>query len=172
MTSMPIHRIAARVVTAALLVWSACTTHADPLADDSAVRCSLQSASLNFGFLTLHRQSPVAGEGEAVVACQNSATALRRVELWLSFPTMGPETAVLQSNQGAITVAFFHDAQFAVRWVEDRSGLARQRILLELAPGERKLLHLPVYALLQNPRDAAPGVYMAQVPLTVNALEK
>lgn len=172
MKGMSMRYLIARAAMATLVVGSAGATHAAPLDDASAVHCTLQSASLNYGRLTLQRQSPVAGEGEAVVACRNTATSLRRVELWLSFPTVGPEIAVLQSGRSTITVVFFQDAQFAVRWAEDRNGTARRQILLELAPGERKLLHLPVYALLQNPRDAAAGVYMAQVPVAINTLEK
>ena len=153
------------------LLWAACASAADAADNSAEVNCLLQSASLNFGRLGLHRPPLVAGEGEMVVVCQNTATALRRVNLTLAFPTMGHATALLQSSHGSLAVAFFHDAQFAVRWGEDGKGLAALHIPLELGPGERKLLHLPVYALLQNPPGAPAGVYLVNLPVTVSSAQ-
>lgn len=152
--------------------WSDGMSHAGPTVDSSEVHCVLQSATLNFGRFNLQRSPPVAGEGEAVVACQNTATELRRVELALAFPTMGPQTALLQSGHGSLAMAFYRDAQFSVRWGDDRDGAAALRVLLELAPGERRQLRMPVYALLHNLRDAAAGVYLTHVPVTVTTLAK
>jgi spore coat protein U-like protein len=167
-------RIAGMLATCvnAWLLWSPCAAHAGPDVDASAVHCILQSASLNFGRLNLKLPPPVAGEGEAMVACQNMSTEVRRVELSLAFATMGPQTALLQSSHGSLAVAFYRDAQFAWRWGDDRNGTAALHVTLELAPGERKELRLPVYALLHNPRDAAAGVYLTHVPVTLTTLPK
>jgi hypothetical protein len=140
--------------------------------DASVVHCVLQSASLNFGRLNLQRAPPVTGEGEAVVACQNTATELRRVDLSLSFATMGPKTARLQAGHGTLAVAFYRDAQFAERWGDDINGAAALHVILELGPGERRQLRLPVYALLNIPRDSAAGVYLAHLPVEVTTLAK
>ena len=158
--------------SAIALLWSPCVTHAGPADDTSEVHCVLQSASLNFGRLNLQRPPPVAGEGEAMVACQNTATEMRRVELSLTFPTMGLQTALLQSSHGSLAVAFYRDAQFAERWGDDSHGAAALHVPLELGPGERRQLRLPVYALLHNPRDAAAGVYLVQVPITLTTLSR
>ncbi len=166
-------RIASVLTASAIpLLWTPCLTHAGTEDDTSAVHCVLQSASLNFGRLNLQRSTPVAGEGEAMVACQNTATEARHVELLVTFPTLGPQTAFLQSSHGSLAVAFYRDAQFAVRWGDDHNGAAALHVPLELGPGERRQLRLPVYALLQNPRDAAAGVYLTHVPVTLTTLPK
>jgi spore coat protein U-like protein len=147
-------------------------SHAGPVDDASAVRCILQSASLNFGRLSLKRPAPVAGEGEAVVACQNVSSEVRRVDLSLSFATAGPQSALLQSSHGALGAVFYRDAQHSWRWGDDRNGAAALHVALEFGPGERKQLRIPVYALLHNPRDAAAGAYLAHVPVTLTTLPK
>ncbi len=161
-------RIMAQCAMGVGLLGAVCASAADAVDNSTEVICLLQSASLNFGRLGLHRPPLVAGEGEMVVVCQNTATALRRVNLALAFPTMGQSTAWLQSGRGTLAVAFFHDTQFAVRWGEDGQGLAALHIPLELGAGERRLLRLPVYALLQNPPGAAAGIYVANLPVTVS----
>ncbi len=72
----------------------------------SAVQCRVQSARLNFGRLNLQRPPPVAGEGEVVVACQNTASEGQRVTLSVLFPSVGVQTAFLQSGHGALPVVF------------------------------------------------------------------
>ncbi|PUE31757.1 spore coat protein U domain-containing protein [Limnohabitans sp. Jir72] len=145
---------------------------AGALDDTSAVHCLVQSASLNFGRLNLQRPPPVPGEGEVVVACQNTASEVRRVTLSLTFPTMGVQTALLQSGHGAMPVVFYRDAQFAVRWGDDLNGAAALRVALDFTPGEHTVLRLPVYALLHSPRVVAAGVYLSHVPVTVTTLQR
>jgi spore coat protein U-like protein len=157
---------------AGILLSSPGVAQAGPDVDASAVRCIVQSARLNFGRLTLRRPQQVAGEGEAVVACQNTSTEVRRVELALTFPTVGPHTALLQSSRGTLAVAFYRDPQRAWRWGDDRNGAAALRIPLELGAGERRELRLPVYALLNSPRDSAAGAYLTHVPVTLTTLPK
>lgn len=145
---------------------------AGALDDTSAVHCLVQSASLNFGRLNLQRQSPVAGEGEVVVTCQNTSGELRRVTLALMFPSLGVQTALLQSGHGAMPVVFYRDAQFALRWGDDLNGAAALRLALDFTPGEHSVLRLPVYALLHRPRVALAGVYLSHVPVTVTTLQR
>lgn len=147
-------------------------THAESEPDATAVRCILQSASLNFGKFGLKQPTPMAGEGEAVVACQNVSTEVRRVDVSLAFPSMGSQTAYLQSAHASVAVAFYRDAQFAWRWGDDRNGFTALHIPLVFAPGERKELRTPVFALLHHPRNAAAGVYRTQVPVTLTTLPK
>jgi hypothetical protein len=47
---------------------------------------------------------------------------------------------------------------------------ASQQFPLELGPGERRLLRLPVDALLYKLRDAPAGVDLAQVAVTLTTL--
>lgn len=151
-------------------VWAPCAAYAGTAVDAVQVNCVLQSASLNFGRLNLQWRTPYAGEGEAVVACQNTASEARRVVLSMTLASMGPQSAFLQSSHGALAVTFFRDAPHEMRWGDDRNGAASQQFPLELGPGERRLLRLPVYALLHNPRDAPAGVYLTRVAVMLTTL--
>lgn len=146
--------------------------YADPLNDTLTVHCLVQSARLNFGRLNLQRPSPVAGEGEVVVACQNNSSEVRRVTLSVMFPSMGVQTALLQSGQGVLPVIFYRDPQFAVRWGNDLNGAGTMRVDMDFKAGEHSLLRLPVYALLHKPGNAAAGVYMSHVPVTLTTLPR
>jgi spore coat protein U-like protein len=171
--SRPATHIASVLAAGALgLLWLPGVTWAEAANDSAGVQCVLQSASLNFGRLNLQRAPLVAGEGEVRVACQNTAPEVRRVMLSMAFSTPGPQTAVLQSGRSALAVAFYQDAQHAVRWGDEQNGAGALHIGLELGPGERKQLQLPVYALLHSPRDAAAGVYLTHVPLTLTTLPR
>ncbi|NTV15378.1 MAG: fimbrial major subunit CsuA/B family protein [Desulfobulbaceae bacterium] len=150
-----------------IVAWAGAITDASPTGDLAQVQCSLESASLNFGRLNLQQQLRVVGEGEAVLVCLNPSTGVHHVELTLAFPTMGLQTASLQANQDTLAVAFYHDAQFAERWGDDRNGAPALRVMLNLGSGERRRLRLPVYALLQNRHDAGAGVYNANIPITL-----
>lgn len=154
------------------VLWSACPALAGTEGDSTLVNCALQSANLNFGRIYLKRSPIVAGEGEAVVICQNIATEMRHIELSFTFPTLGRKNVALQSGRGSLAATFYRDAQFAVRWGDDHSGSASRNIPLDLAPGERRKLRVPVYALLQIPHDAASGSYLTQVPITLTMLPK
>ena len=138
--------------------------------DPTAIQCSLESARLEFGRLTLQRPPPIAGEGEAVVVCQNPSASVRRAEITLAFPTMGPQTAMLQGGKGQLAVAFYRDAQFAERWGDDHNAAPAVKVLVELGPGERRRLRMPVHALLQIRRDAPAGLYQAQIAMTLTTL--
>lgn len=155
-----------------IVAWAGTITDATPAGDLAQVQCRLESASLNFGRLNLQRQSLVVGEGEAVVVCQNPSTGVRHVELTLAFPTMGLQTALLQASQDTLAVAFYRDAQFTERWGDDRNGAPALRVILELGPGERRRLCLPVHALLQNRRGAGAGVYQALIPITLTTRDR
>jgi spore coat protein U-like protein len=157
---------------AGALLGHAATSHAGPAVDASEVRCLVQSARLNFGRIHLKQPQRVAGEGEAVVACQNTSHDVRRVELSLSFPTIGPATGFLQSGRGTLAVAFYRDAQYSWRWGDDRNGADALRVTLELGPDERRQLRIPVYALLNRARDAPAGTYMTHIPVTLTTLPK
>ncbi|EMS81582.1 spore coat protein U domain-containing protein [Desulfotignum phosphitoxidans] len=150
-----------------VMVWAGAATD-DSLAGDLAqVQCSLVSASLNFGRLNLRQPSRIVGEGEVVVVCLNPSTAVRHTELALAFPTMGRQTALLRAGQSTLAAAFYRDAQFTEPWGDDRNGARALRVILELGPGERRRLRLPVHALLQNRRDASAGVYHTLIPITL-----
>ena len=172
MTPEALRRGFAMAASASALMATPCVSGADTTEDASPVQCIVQSARLDFGRLGLHRPHLVAGQGEAVVACLNATQQMRHVELWLTFPTMGPQTAALQSRQGSLAVRFYQDAQFATGWSEDRGGAALPQAAVDLGPGERKVLRLPVYALLQNPQDAAADLYLLNLPITVTTVQK
>lgn len=155
-----------------IVAWAGAKTDASPAGDLAQVQCSLEPARLNFGRLNLQQQLRVVGEGEAVVVCQNPSTGVRHVELTLAFPTMGLQTALLQASQGTLAVAFYHDAQFAERWGDDRNGAPALRVILDLGPGEWRRLRLPVHALLQNRRDAYAGVYHGLIPVTLTTQDR
>jgi len=138
----------------------------------SAVHCLVQSARLNFGRLNLQRPPQVAGEGEVVVACQNTSSEGRRVTLSVLFPTAGVQTAFLQSGNEALAVVFYRDAQWTVRWGDDLNGAAALRVDMDFTPGEQRLLRLPVYALLHKPRTAAAGLYMSHVPVMLTTMPR
>jgi hypothetical protein len=152
--------------------WAGAIRDAPPAGGLAQVQCRIESASLNFGRINPQREFRVVGEGEAVVVCRNPSTGMRRVELTLAFPTMGLQTALLQASQGTLAVAFYRDAQFAERWGDDRNGAPALRVILELDPGERRRLRLPVHALLQNRRDAGAGLYQAQIPVTLTTWDR
>jgi hypothetical protein len=149
-----------------ILAWAGAKTDASPAGDLAQAHCSLESAIIKFGRLNLQQQFRVAGEGEAVVVCQNPSNGVRHVELTLAFPTMGLQTALLQASQGTLAVAIYRDAQFAERWGDDRNGAPAVRVILDLNPGELRL-RLSVYALLQNRHDAVAGEYHAYIPITL-----
>ena len=132
-----------------------------------AVRCLVQSGQLNFGRLNLQHTSPVTGEGEAVVACQNTSSDPQRVTLSLQFPSGQGQTARLQSGRSSLPVTFYRDAQFALRWGDDLQGAEGLTVALDMGPGESRVLRVPVYALLHTPRGVAAGVYLSLVPLTL-----
>lgn len=140
--------------------------------DTSGVHCLVPSASLNFGRLNLQRPPPVPGEGELVVACQNTSSEVRRVMLLQAFPSVGVQTAFLQSGHVAMPVLFYRDPQYTLRWGDDLNGAAALRVALDFTPGEHKWLRLPVYALLHSPRVAAAGVYLGHVPVTLTTLSR
>lgn len=152
--------------------WAGAKIDASVAGDLAQVQCSLVSASLNFGRLNLQQPYRVVGEGEVVVVCLNPSTGVRQMELELAFPTMGRQTALLQAGQSTLTVAFYRDAQFAERWGDDRNGARALRVILELGPGERRRLSLPVHALLQTRRDAGAGVYLAHIPITLTTKDR
>ena len=132
-----------------------------------AVRCIVQSGQLNFGRLNLQHTSPVTGEGEAVVACQNTSSDPQRVTLSLQFPSGQGQTARLQSGRSSLPVTFYRDAQFALRWGDDLQGAEGLTVALDMGPGESRVLRVPVYALLHTPRGVAAGVYLSLVLLTL-----
>jgi len=132
-----------------------------------AVHCLAQSGQLNFGRLNLQHTSPVTGEGEAVVACQNTSSDPQRVTLSLQFPSGQGQTARLQSGRSSLPVTFYRDAQFALRWGDDLQGAEGLAVALDMGPGESRVLRLPVYALLHTQRGVVAGVYLSVVPLTL-----
>lgn len=161
-------RIACMLAAGALgVLWRPGAAQAEADHDTAGVQCVVQSASLNFGRLNLQRSPWVVGEGAARVACQNNTPEVRRVMLSVAFPGLGPQTAVLQSGHSALAVVFYQDARHTVRWGDDRNGAEALHLGLELTPGERKQLHLPVYAVLHSPQHAAVGVYLTHIPLTL-----
>lgn len=166
-------RIACLLAAGALgVLWRPAAAQAEAAHDTVGVQCVVQSASLNFGRLNPQRSPWVVGEGAARVACQNNTPEVRRVTLSVAFLGLGPQTAVLQSGHSALAVAFYQDARHTVRWGDDRHGAGALHLGLELTPGERKQLHLPVYALLHSPQQAATGVYLTHIPLTLTTLPR
>lgn len=139
---------------------------------DAPVECTLQSTRLSFGTLSQQRPSRVQGEGEVIVACQNLSQDVRTVDIAVGFSSMGAHTAVLQSNHDALAVDFFQDAQSAQRWGDGSNGGRTLQISVRLAPGEHRLLRLPVHALLQNRRDAKAGLYLVHVPVQITAVPR
>ena len=77
------------------------------------------------------------------------------------------ESKLVEHITGAVVT--HHDGGAAVRWYVDRTALRRSNSL-ELGPGERRLLRLPVDALLYKLRDAPAGVDLAQVAVTLTTL--
>lgn len=146
------------------LVWAEAALVLEP------VQCTLQSNSLNFGQITLQRPALVKGEGEVQVACQNLSQQVQSMEIRLGFPFMGANTAMLQSNRGALHVSFFLDAQRTERWGDGANGAQALKVLVKLEPGERRLIRLPVYAVLENRRDARAGAYVLNAPVQLTTL--
>lgn len=138
----------------------------------SAVHCFVKSARLNFGRLNLQRPSPLPGEGEVVVSCQNTSKELQRVTLSLVFPTLEHPTVLLRSDRGTLSVGLYKDAKFQVAWGDGMNGAAPLQLALEFTPGEDRLVHLPVHGLLVTPRVAAAGVYLSHVPVTLSTLQR
>jgi spore coat protein U-like protein len=145
--------------------------HASP-ADLATVECNIQSTRLNFGTLTRTQPLWVQGEGEVTVTCQNLSQDVRTVEISVTFSRMGSHTALLQSGHDALVVDFFLDAQWTQYWGDGSNGGQALQVVMILEPGERKLLHLPVHALLQNRRDARAGVYLVHIPLQMTAVPR
>ena len=157
-----------RLIACAVLgLCGGCTVCAGGQDTAWAVRCLVQSGQLNFGRLNLQHASPVTGEGEAVVACQNTSSDPQRVTLTLQFPSWQGQTARLQSGRSSLPVTFYRDAQFALRWGDDLQGAEGLAVALDMGPGESRVLRLPVYALLHTPRGVVAGVYLSLVPLTL-----
>jgi hypothetical protein len=145
---------------------------AEAALDNDPVKCTLQSSSLNFGRITLHRSALVQGEGEVVVGCQNISQEVQSVELFLGFSTIGSHTAVLRSAHDALAVNFFLDAQFSDHWGDGANGAKALQMMLKLGPGEHRLLRLPVHALLQNRRDAQAGMYVINAPIKLTTYRR
>jgi hypothetical protein len=160
--SLRLVRLTACAVLSLCGGWTVCAGGQDAA---WAVRCLVQSGQLNFGRLNLQHTSPVTGEGEAVVACQNTSSDPQRVTLSLQFPSWQGQTARLQSGRSRLPVTFYRDAQFALRWGDDLQGADGLTVPLDMGPGESRVLRLPVYALLHTPRGVAAGVYLSLVPL-------
>jgi len=139
--------------------------HAETASNAADVQCTPQSTNLRFGQLNQQRPLLVTGEGEIVLVCQNLSHEVRSVELGLGLPTMGRRAAALQSGHGALAASFFLDGQYTQPWGDDTNGASAWHGLIMLNPAERRLLRLPIYAQLQNRRDARAGVYQANVPL-------
>jgi Spore Coat Protein U domain len=163
-----IHKPCSVLAAFVIVCWSCfVTVFAGVVEDTTAVHCLVQSASLNFGRLNLQRPSPVPGEGELVLACQNTSSESRRVTFSLALPSVGVQTTLLQSGRVAMPVMFYRDPQYAMRWGDDLNGAAALRVALDFTPNEHKVLRLPVYALLHSPRVAAAGVYLGHAPVTL-----
>ena len=155
----------ALVLSASLLLVAAELGHGAELPADTAVQCALQSSRLHFGRLSMQGSAVVHGKGELVVVCQNLAQEARNVELVVGFPTMGTPSVTLQSGRYALPVSFFLDAQYSIRWGDGSGGAQVLQLLVRLGPAEERTLHLPVYALLRNRREARAGAYLMQVPV-------
>ncbi|PUE09303.1 hypothetical protein B9Z51_10480 [Limnohabitans sp. T6-5] len=140
--------------------------------DLASVECNLQSTRLNFGTLARYRPLLVQGEGEVTVTCQNLSQEVRTVDISVAFSRNGSHTALLQSGHDALYVDFFLDAQLVQFWGDGSNGGQALQVILKLGPGERKLLHLPVHALLQNRRDARAGEYLVQVPIQMTTVPR
>ena len=145
--------------------------HASP-AVPASVECNIQATRLDFGTLARYRPLWVQGEGEVTVTCQNLSQDVRSVEISVTFSRMGSHTALLQSGQDDLVVDFFLDAQWAQPWGDGSNGGQALQVVVKLEPGERKLLRLPVHALLKNRRDARAGVYLVQVPLQMTVVPR
>lgn len=134
--------------------------------DPAQIRCSLESARLDFGHLQWPLRTRYVGVGEITAICHNPSGGTRRAELTLAFPTMGRQGAVLRRSRGTLTLTFYRDPQLAERWDDNRNGAG---IVLELLPGEQRRLRLSVYAVLHADRNAEAGVYTTQLPITLSA---
>jgi spore coat protein U-like protein len=139
---------------------------AAPDVNPAQIHCTLEAAALNFGHLQLPLKTTYVGVGEITAVCHNQSSTVRRVELTLTFPTMGQQSELLQGNRGTLAVTFYRDPQFVERWGDDQNGAG---IILELMPGEQRRLRLSVHALLQISRNSEAGVYNTHIPITLSA---
>lgn len=165
-------RVHAVVLAVLLALTCPLLAHAVPAVDFAWVECSLQSTRLGFGTLARGNSPSIRGEGEVVMACQNLSQDVRSVGISVGFPSMGSHTALLQASHGALAVDFFLDAQLTEHWGNGSNGSSACQVLVKLGPGEYRLLRLPVYALLQNRRDASAGNYLVHVPLQMTTTQR
>lgn len=148
------------------------SSRAAPASALAPVECSLQSTQLDFG--TMARNAPlwVKGEGEVVVACQNVSPVARSVTVSVGLLGRGAHSAVLRSGEDALVVDFFLDAHMTQPWGDGVQGGPSWQAQLHLAGGERRVLRLPVHALLKNRRDARVGLYRVHVPVQLTTLPR
>jgi spore coat protein U-like protein len=136
------------------------------------VECLLQSTQLDFGTMARYAPLWVKGEGEVVVACQNHSPSARSATVSVGLLGRGLHSAVLRSGDDALVVDFFLDAQMTQTWGDGVQGGPSWQGLLHLAGGERRILRLPVHALLKNRRDAKVGQYRVHVPVQLTTLPR
>ena len=140
--------------------------------DLASVECSLQSTQLDFGTVARYAPLGVKGEGEVLVACQNQSPVARTVKVSVGFLGRGLHSAELRSGNDALAVDFFLDAQMTQPWGDGVQGGPTWQADLRLAGGERRVLRLPVHALLKNRRDAKAGHYRVHVPVQLTTLPR
>lgn len=135
-----------------------------------SVVCRVQSGDLRFGVLNPHSPSSPShgvGEGLIVLSCQNLTQAAQSHAVSLAISVAQSRLRSNNHPKNALTVGFFHDPIRSQAWGDGRNGGAPLKLLVQLLPGEHRLLRLPVHALLQGFHQAPVGAYQAQVPLSL-----
>lgn len=136
------------------------------------IECSLQSTQVDFGTMARHAPLWVHGEGEVVVACQNVSPVARSATVAVGLLGRGAHSSLLRSGDDALAVDFFLDAHMTQPWGDGVQGGPTWQAQLHLVGGERRVLRLPVHALLKNRRDARVGHYRVHVPVQLTTLPR
>ena len=132
-----------------------------------SVTCRVQSGDLRFGVLNLSGPARRMGEGVVVINCQNRSSLAQTTVMNLGISVIQIPMHANGPSKDTLTVAFFHDFNRSQAWGDGHNGGQPLRWPIQLAPGEHRLLRLPVFALLQSSSTAPVGAYQVQVPLTI-----
>lgn len=143
------------------------TTPAQAEAAAVWLTCRVQSGDLRFGALNPSTPARWEGVGVVVLNCENRSQTAQSTVIHLGISaTHTPMHANGPSSQ-ALSVAFFLDPNRSQVWGDGHNGGEPLRWPVQLAPGEHRLLRLPVHALLQHANNAPVGSYQVHVPLTL-----
>lgn len=147
--------------------------HAQNLLAAHSVKCQLQSGDLRFGLFNPNSSgkpnspSVLSGEGVFVIGCQNLTQAVQGTTLTLGISAVQTPMHNLTQPQATLTVAFFRDVTKSQAWGDGHNGAEPLRMEVRLSPGEHRLMHLPVHALLHGTHTAHTGAYQINVPVSL-----